>query len=103
MDGPLQKAGKHHGLGDPALSRYGALHLGLACWIALGVALFSMAVWPSTCTPADVIEAFTCSPRLPESGRWVESALLTWLWSSPILALLEISRRIEKREERVEP
>lgn len=103
MDGPLERAEKHNGLGDPGLSRYGVLYASMVFWLALGAWLYRSALWPSTCTPGDLVEIYACSARLPESGRWVESALLTWLWSTPLLALLEFSRRIDRHKGKEEP
>lgn len=94
----MSKGGKkrfltHHGYGELRPSRYVALYLAQFCWLVLGAFLYWGAFWPSTCTPENFLEVYTCSMRLPESGGWREGALLTWLWSTPILIFLEISRR----------
>jgi hypothetical protein len=89
---------QHHGYGEVRPSRYFALYLAQASWFALGFWLFRTAFWPSSCTPDDAWEVIACSIRLPESGGWTEAALLTWIWSTPILVGLEISRRLVKSE-----
>lgn len=66
-------------------------------WIAGGIVLLVLAVWPSTCMPADLVETYACSSRLPESGRWQEAMLLTWLWATPLLAGLTLARRASER------
>lgn len=83
----------HHGYGEVKVSRYLALYIAQAGWVALGLYLYSGAFWPSTCTPTNVVDIYLCSPRLPENGGWREGALLTWLWSTPMLIGLELSRR----------
>lgn len=88
----------HHGYGEIKLSRYAVLYVAQASWLALGVYLYWGAFWPSTCTPQNLLDIYACSMRLPESRGWREAALLTWLWATPILILLEISRRMGKRE-----
>ena len=84
----------HHGYGEVRVSRYFALYCTQIAWLALGLYLYSGAFWPSTCTPESLIEVYSCSPRLPENRGWREAALMTWLWSTPILIALEISRRV---------
>jgi len=84
----------HHGLGDPGLSRYWFLFMSLMLWLMFGFLLYRSAAWPSTCMPEGLVEAYACSGRLPESGRWHEVALLTWLWASPILLALDLTRRL---------
>ncbi|RIV89712.1 hypothetical protein D2V17_05425 [Aurantiacibacter xanthus] len=84
----------HHGYGEVKVSRYLALFLVLLGWSALGVYLCSTALWPSACTPDDLFEVYACSMHLPESGHWREAALLTWLWGTPIMTVLELSRRL---------
>ncbi len=90
----------HHGHGEIKVSRYLVLYLAQVCWMALGVYLYWGARWPSTCTPQDLLDIYSCSMRLPEDGGgWREAALLTWLWATPILILLEISRRLDRSED----
>lgn len=105
MGVPIIRANKYHGTADLGLSRYFAMYLAQAGWILLGVYLLKNAYWPSSCRPDTLVEVMTCSIRLPESRNWVEAALLTWLWSTPILVLLDISRRYrawaDKRAERL--
>lgn len=93
MGVPIIKGTKYHGNADLGMSRYFAMYLAQACWILLGIYLLQNAYWPSSCRPDGVIEVFACSIRLPESRNWIEAALLTWLWSTPILILLDVSRR----------
>lgn len=90
----------HHGYGEVKISRYLALYVALVGWFLLGIFLYSGAYWPSTCQPANLLEIYGCSARLPQDGGgWREAALLTWLWATPILIALEISRRFNKKEE----
>ncbi|WP_338241737.1 hypothetical protein [Aurantiacibacter hainanensis] len=82
----------HYGYGEINVSRYFVLYMSQVAWLALGFYLYAGAYWPSTCTPANLLEIYGCSMRLPENGGWREAALLTWLWATPILVALEISR-----------
>ena len=93
MGVPIIRANKYHGTGDLGLSRYFAMYLAQAGWLVLGLYLFKNAYWPSSCRPDTVLEVMTCASRLPESRHWIEAALATWLWSTPILVLLDLSRR----------
>ena len=93
-----RKHPEHHGYGEVAVSRYLALYLAQAGWLVLGVFLFMNAYWPSSCRPHGFIEVYTCSMRLADSRTWVESALLTWLWGTPILVVLEIMRHTRKAQ-----
>ena len=77
-------------------NRYLALYIAQVGWVALGVFLYWDALWPSTCTPDNLFEIYACSMFLPDSGGWQEASLLTWLWSTPMLIGLEISRRVGK-------
>jgi hypothetical protein len=79
-----------------AVSRYFALYLTQIGWLALGAYLLTHAVWPSTCQPNSLIKVYVCSSQLAEQRSWMESALMTWLWTTPILIALEISRRFNK-------
>lgn len=83
-----------YGVKTVPVSRYFALYFAQAGWLLLGAYLFSKAYWPSTCTPGTLFQVYGCSVRLPETRNWVETALLTWLWSTPILLALEVSRRM---------
>ena|SRR5690606_13327473 len=85
-----------HGKGEVAVSRYFALYLAQASWIALGAYLLNHAFWPSTCQPETLMDIYGCSARLAEQRGWIESTLMTWLWSTPILIALEILRRIDR-------
>ncbi|AKQ40917.1 hypothetical protein CP97_00925 [Aurantiacibacter atlanticus] len=89
----------HHGYGEVKVSRYFVLYVSQALWLMLGVFLYSGAYWPSTCQPETLVEIYVCSPRLPlDGGGWREASLLTWLWATPILVALEISRRFNADE-----
>ena len=96
---PVRKLGAHNGLGDPGISRYLALYIAQLGWLAVGLWLFRASQWPSTCQPSGLIELFACSSRLPESGRWLDGAMMTWLWITPLLILLEIARRFGGSED----
>lgn len=89
-----------HGQAEVAASRYLALYLTQICWIALGAFLFSRAYWPSGCRPDGFVSVYQCSVHLPDNRGWVEAALMTWLWSTPLLVALEILRRFNKPENR---
>ncbi len=78
------------------MSRYLALYLGQLGWILLGVHFLRHTYWPSICTPRTIYEAYACSLRLPESRHFIETASFTWLWSTPILISLELSRRYRR-------
>ena len=85
-----------HGNGEVAVSRYFALYLAQLCWLALGFYLFSKAYWPSTCQPNSLYDVFACSMRLADQRGWIESTLMTWLWSTPILIMLEVMRHYDR-------
>ena len=89
----------HHGHGEIKPSRYFALYLSQIAWLMLGFYLYADAYWPSTCTPQNILEIYGCSMRLPEIGGWREAALLTWLWATPILVGLELSRRYNAKRD----
>lgn len=91
--GTIVRAKKYHGMADHGLSRYFVLYVAQLGWVLLGVFFLRNAYWPSTCTPSSIVQIFACSPRLPESRNFVETALFTWLWCTPILILLDVSRR----------
>lgn len=86
----------YYGLGDVRVSRYFALYAAQIGWLLLGWYLYHHALWPSSCTPDNLLEAYKCSLQLPESGNWEEASLFSWLWSTPMLVALEISRRLNK-------
>jgi hypothetical protein len=86
----------HYGDGEIKLSRYLVLYVSQVAWLVLGGYLYLGAYWPSSCAPDNLIEVYACSMRLPENGGWREAALLTWLWATPILVCLEVSRRVGK-------
>lgn len=95
-NGAKRRFPTHHGYGEVAVSRFLVLYLAQVAWFGLGIFLYADAFWPSTCTPQNLLEIYGCSMRLPENGGWREAALLTWLWATPILIALEISRRMNK-------
>jgi hypothetical protein len=82
-----------HGNGEVAVSRYFALYLAQAGWLVLGIYLMQNAIWPSSCRPDTLGRFVTCSMRLADNRGWIESALMTWVWSTPLLVGLELSRR----------
>jgi hypothetical protein len=98
--GTILRGTKYHGTADLGLSRYFTLYFTQLGWILLGVYLLKNAYWPSSCRPEGLLEIYTCSMRLPESRNWFEAALLTWLWSTPILIALDVSRRYRAWQEK---
>jgi len=99
MSGKRDSIPTHHGHGEIKISRYFVLYFTQIAWVALGVFLYWDAFWPSTCTPHNLWQAYGCSFRLPENGGWQEAALLTWLWATPILVLLDVTRRFGKAKD----
>jgi hypothetical protein len=101
MSAPIIRAKKYHGAVDVGLSRYFALYIAQLGWVLLGIYFLRNAFWPSTCQPHTLMEVYACSVRLPENRHFIEAALFTWLWTTPILILLDVSRRyrawLEKR------
>lgn len=90
----------HHGYGEVKFSRYFVLYVAQIAWLGLGAYLFVGSMWPSTCQPTDFFNLYACSMGLPENGGgWREAALLTWLWATPILIMLEVSRRFGKSKD----
>lgn len=95
-----RKLSRNNGLGEVGLTRFVALYITQAGWIALGVYLLTHAYWPSVCRPESLLEVYQCSAALPENRGWVEAALMTWLWSTPLLLALEVLRRFQKQVRR---
>ena len=90
-----------YGVTPVGISRYFALYFTQICWLLLGAYLLANAYWPSTCRPHNVIEIYGCSGRLAEGqSSWIEAALMTWLWSTPLLVSLEVLRRFNKPQRR---
>jgi len=89
-----------YGVAPIGVSRYFALYTTQICWAVLGAYLLAHAYWPSTCRPDNVVEIYGCSSRLAESRGWVETVLMTWLWTTPLLVALEILRRFQRHERR---
>ncbi len=85
-----------HGNGEVAASRYLVLYLAQIGWLLLGAYLLANAYWPSTCTPDTLLEIYACSGRLGEQRGWIETTLMTWLWSTPLLIALEVLRRVDR-------
>jgi len=80
---------------NPRAERSVALHLARAAWLVLGAALLLKADWPPSCTPRggwDIVGAYQCSIRLADQRGWIEAVLLTWLWATPILAIMILLR-----------
>ena len=98
MNAKDRKLPHHHGYGEVPVSRYFALYLAQLGWVVLGVYLFANAYWPSSCRPGGLLEVYSCSMRLADSRSWIESALLTWLWTTPILVALEVMRHWRLRQ-----
>ena len=100
MSGKPDSIPTHHGHGEIKLSRYFVLYAAQIAWVALGVYLYWGARWPSTCIPDSFLDIYACSFGLPEDGGgWREAGLLTWLWATPILVALEISRRLGRNKD----
>lgn len=101
MGAPIITAKKYHGVADLGLSRYITLYVTQLGWVMLGVYLLRHAYWPSSCRPDTISEIYLCSVRLADNRGVIETALMTWLWSTPLLLLLDVSRRyrawVEKR------
>ena len=97
MPARIRQLPRQHGTGEVRVSRYLALYVTQIGWLAVGLFLFRHAVWPSACTPDRLLEVVTCSVELPKNRGWIESALMTWLWSTPLLVGLELSRRLGRR------
>jgi hypothetical protein len=89
-----------YGVTPIAVSRYFALYIAQIGWLALGAFLLANAYWPSTCRPDTLFKLATCSARLPENHGWIETVLMTWLWTTPILIVMEVLRRVQKHERR---
>ena len=100
MSNTAKSAPRQYGAKPVAVSRYFALYIAQLGWILLGMYLMRHAYWPSTCVPEGIMEIYGCSYRLAENRGWVESALMTWLWSSPILLALDVMRRFNKPQRR---
>lgn len=82
------------GVSTVGISRFLALYITQIGWLALGAYLLFNATWPSDCQPNSAWKFVACSVHLPDNRGWIESALLTWLWATPMLVGLEISRRL---------
>ena len=95
MPARARRIAQQHGTPDVGLSRYFVLYLAQASWLALGLYLARHGMWPSSCLPTTAWRAVTCSIHLPDNRGVVESGLMTWLWSTPMLVGLELSRRFK--------
>ena len=94
MPARARRIAQQHGTADIGLSRYFVLYLAQTAWLALGMYLALHATWPSSCLPTSMVRAITCSIHLPDNRGVIESGLMTWLWSTPLLIGLELSRRM---------
>jgi hypothetical protein len=83
-----------HGTADLGISRYFVLYFVQLCWLGLGIYLWFHATWPSSCLPTTAWKFVTCSIHLPDNRGVIESSLMTWLWTTPLLLMLEVSRRL---------
>lgn len=79
--------------------RFTVFVLAIVLWIGFGLWLREVAVYPARCPGLGVVEAYECSFELPATRGWHESALFVWLWSTPILFILEVSRRLARKPE----
>ena len=70
--------------------RYMVLVVPGLAWALFGYYLFARAYWPSTCQPSGLTRIYECSVRLPENPGWVQLALLTWLWATPLLLAMRV-------------
>jgi hypothetical protein len=98
MSAPIIRGRKYHGMADLGMSRYVTLYITQIGWLLLGLYFLRNAWWPSSCSPRSIYnlyQIYACSPRLPESRHFMETALFTWLWTTPILILLDVSRRYQ--------
>jgi hypothetical protein len=89
-----------YGVSPVGLSRYFALYFTQAGWLLLGFYLLANAYWPSSCRPNGLLQVYGCSVMLPEGRGWVEATLMTWLWTTPFLIVLEVMRRFKRHERR---
>ena len=96
MPAGARRIAHQHGTADLGLSRYFALYLAQGGWLVLGWYLLRHSMWPSSCMPTSLWKGVTCSIHLADNRGWVESGLMTWLWTTPILLGLEISRRLNR-------
>lgn len=76
--------------------RFVLLMLCVFSWIGLGYFLLQTATYPARCPGLTLYGMYECSFQLPSTRGWHESGLFLWLWATPILLLLEISRRMNK-------
>lgn len=93
MLSPQKPVRKLYGQREVGFSRYFALYVTQIGWFVLGAFLLARADWPSSCHPGGLLDVYRCSMELPVNRGWVEGALATWLWSTPILIALELMRR----------
>lgn len=90
-----------YGVAPVGISRYFALYFTQIGWLLLGVYLLANAYWPSACRPDDFLKVYMCSSELAAGeSTWIEAALMTWLWTTPFLIVLEVMRRFKKHERR---
>lgn len=95
MPARARRIAQQHGTRDVGISRYFVLYLAQASWLLLGLYLARHAMWPSSCLPTGIFRAVACSIHLPDNRGVIESGLMTWMWSTPMLVGLELSRRMK--------
>lgn len=76
--------------------RFVLLMLCVLSWVGLGYYLLATATYPARCPGDTLYGLYECSFELPTTRGWHESALFLWLWATPLLLLMEISRRSNK-------
>ena len=81
--------------------RFTVFVLGTLMWIGFGVFLYQTATYPARCPGLNLVNAYVCSFELPTTRGWRESALFVWLWSTPILLVMEALRRLGSDAQKV--
>lgn len=81
--------------------RFAIFAIMILAWVAAGVYLYRTANYPARCPGLNFVDAYGCSFELPTTRGWRESGLFVWLWSTPILIILEMMRRSSKKEEQI--
>ena len=89
-----------HGNGDVGVSRYFALYLAQAAGWRSASICWSTPTGPRPASRTPLLEVYSCSMRLAEQRGWIELALMTWLWSTPILVALEVLRHYGRYQQR---
>jgi hypothetical protein len=76
--------------------RFVAVALMVLAWVIGGYYLLRTATYPARCPGLSLFGLYECSFELPRTRGWRESGLFVWLWSTPILFGLEVSRRMQR-------